>query len=82
MVAEADPAGQGLLLGLPTRGGDSPLTSVPPLSPLAFWPGAGTLGHDQKKKKNHYVKLACLRLFNWNKMGAPLSGTACAEKPG
>jgi len=33
-------------------------------------------------KKNHYVELACLPSFNWNKMGALLSGTACAEEPG
>lgn len=35
-----------------------------------------------KKEKNHYVELACLQWFNWNKMCAPLSGTACAEEPG
>lgn len=34
------------------------------------------------KKKKHYVELACLQWFNWNKMCAPLSGTACAEEPG
>lgn len=58
---------------------DSSVTSVP--SHLLAR-GRHALLQVKKKKKNHYVELACLQWFNWNKMCAPLSGTACAEEPG